>query len=102
MDRRDFMKTGALAASDIFLSQSGFAQPTPVQRIAVRLQAPVSMKTRLAVRELCSGLHMLNRAWEISETTDDERAGMLLTLIIEPSAFKGAEDYEISSTKSGV
>ncbi len=102
MDRRDFMKAGALAASNIFLPQSGFAQLIPVQRIGVRLQAPVSMKTRLAVRELCSGLHMLNRAWEVGEATDDERSGMQFTLIIEPSAFKGAEEYEISSTKSGV
>src|SRR5271170_1566775 len=100
MDRRDFMKAGALAASDMFLSQGGFAQLTPVQRIGVRLHAPVSMKTRLALRELCSGLHMLNRAWEVGEATDDERAGIQLTLTIEPSAFKGAEEYEIASTKS--
>ena len=101
MDRRDFMKAGTLAASNMFLSQSGFAQITSVERIGVRLQTPVSMKTRLAVRELCSGLRMLNKAWDVGESREEERVGIQLTLTIEPSAIKGAEEYEISLTKTG-
>jgi len=73
MDRRDFIKTGAVAASGLLLSQSGLAQLNPVKRIAVRLLAPESMKTRLAVRELCNGLHTLNGVWEVAETKDDAK-----------------------------
>jgi hypothetical protein len=102
MDRRSFIKAGALtAASGLLLPQSSFAQLSPIKRIAVRLQAPESMKTRLAVRELCSGLHMLNGTWEIAETRDDERDGAQLTLAIDASAFKSAEDYDISARANG-
>ena len=97
MDRREFMKTSTLAAaSSIFLPQGSFAQS--VKQIGIRLRAPESMKTRLAITELCSGLHALNKTWEVHESAD-ERNGFQLTLAIEASSFKGAEDYEISLDK---
>lgn len=101
MDRRDFMKTGAVAASSLLLPQSSLAQVNPIKRIAIRLQAPESMKTRLAVRELSSGLHMLNGAWTVAETKDGTGDGEQITLAIDRSAFKGAEDYEISTAAGG-
>jgi hypothetical protein len=101
MDRREFLKTSTVAAaSGIFLPGSSIAQLAPVRRIGVRLQAPESLKTRLAVNELCSGLHMLNRAWEIHQTTDGKN-GFDLTLSIDASTFKGVEDYEIAAVSNG-
>ena len=101
MDRRDFMKTSALAAaSGLFLPPSGFAQLAPASQIGIHLMAPESMKTRLAVNELRAGLTMLNRSWEFNETAD-ERNGLQLTLMIEASSFRGAEDYEISAMNAG-
>src|SRR5258708_2140366 len=102
MDRRDFIKASALtAATPLLLPHHAFAQVTPTKRISIRLQAHESIKTRLAVRELCSGLHLLNGSWDVAETQDDERNGARLTLAIEKSAFKGAEDYAISSVNNG-
>ncbi len=101
MDRREFLKTSTIAAtSGAFLPGSSIAQLAPVRRIGVRLQAPESLKTRLAVNELCSGLHTLNGTWEIHQTTDRQN-GLELTLSIDASAFKGAEDYEISAVSKG-
>jgi hypothetical protein len=101
MDRRDFIKTASLAASSLILPQPSPAQLTRAQRIAVRLEAPESMKTRLALRELSSRLHMLNGSWIITETRENRREGLQLTLAIDTSAFKSAEDYEISATAGG-
>jgi hypothetical protein len=97
MRRRDFMKTSALAAGGIFLPLSGFGQFATVKRIAIRLLAPRSARTKLAVSELCSGLHMLNHAWDVRETTENDPHGLQLTLIIQSSSFTGVEDYEISA-----
>ena len=59
------------------------------------------MKTStLAVNELRAGLTMLNRSWEFNETAD-ERNGQQLTLMIEASSFRGAEDYEMSAMNAG-
>jgi hypothetical protein len=103
MHRRDFMKTSALAvANGIFLPQSSFGQLATSKRIGVRLLAQESIKTRLAVNELCSGLRMLNAAWELRETADDEPNSLQFTLSIEDAAFKGAEDYEISVVAGGI
>jgi hypothetical protein len=103
MRRRDFMKTSAFAvAGGIFLPQSGFGQLTTVTRIGVRLQARESARTRLAVNELCSGLHRLNGTWDVREIVEDERNGVQLTLSIDSSSFKGPEDYEISAAARGV
>lgn len=103
MLRRNFMKTGALAVTgSMLLPQRSFGELTTAKRIGVRLLAPESPKTRLAVNELLSGLHILNRTWDVCEITEDERNGVQLALSIERSAFKGAEDYEISAVPQGI
>jgi hypothetical protein len=102
VDRRDFMKTSALTAGGLFLPHSGLGQLATVKQIRVRLLAPRSVRTRLAVSELCSGLHMLNRAWEVRETAENDPSGLQLTLSIENASFKGSEDYEISVVEQGI
>ncbi len=102
MRRRDFMKTSALAAGGMFLPQSGFGQLAAVKQISVRLLAPRSARTRLAVNELCSGLHRLNNAWETRETAENDPHGLQLTLSIESASFKGSEDYEISVAEQSI
>jgi hypothetical protein len=102
MRRRDFMKTSALAAGGMFMPLSGFGQLTTDERIGIRLQAPESARTRLAVDELRSGLHALNGTWDVREIVEDERQGVQLTLSIDSSSFKGPEDYEISAVQQGI
>jgi hypothetical protein len=101
MDRREFLKTSTIAAaSGMLLPQNSNEQLALVRRIGIRLQAPESLKTRLAVNELRSGLHMLNGTWEIHQTTDGQN-GFELMLSIDASAFRGAEDYEIAAVNKG-
>ncbi len=102
MDRRDFMKTSVLTAGGLLVPHSGFGQLAAVKQIRVRLLAPSSVRTRLAVSELCSGLHMLNHAWEASETAENDTRGLELTLSIENAFFKGSEDYEISVVEQSI
>jgi len=102
MDRRDFMKTSTLTAGGLFLPHSGFGQLAAVEQIRVRLLAPRSLRTRLAVSELCSGLHTLNHAWEVRETAENDARGLQLTLSIENASFKGSEDYEISVVEQSI
>jgi hypothetical protein len=102
MHRRDFMKTSVLAAGGMFLPQSGFGQLATAKQIGVRLLAPRSARTRLAVTELCCGLHMLNKAWEVRETAENDPRGLQLTLSIESASFKGLEDYEISIAEQSI
>ncbi len=102
MDRRDFVKTSALTAGGLFLPHSGFGQLAAVEQIRVRLLAPRSLRTRLAVSELCSGLHILNNAWEVRETAENDSRGLQLTLSIESASFKGSEDYEISVVEQSI
>src|SRR5271163_472329 len=102
MDRRDFMKTSTLTAGGLFLPHSGFGQLAAVEQIRVRLLAPRSLRTRLAVSELCSGLHILNNAWEVRETAENDPRGLQLTLSIESASFKGSEDYEISVVEQSI
>jgi hypothetical protein len=90
------MKTSALAAGGMFMPLSGFGQLSTVKQITVRLLAPISARTRLAVNELYSGLHMLNPAWEVRETTENTPRGVQLMLSIEEASFKDLDDYEIS------
>jgi hypothetical protein len=102
MRRRDFMKTSVLTAGGLFLPFSGFGQLAAVKQIGVRLLAVRSVRTRLAVSELCSGLHVLNNAWEVSETAENDPRSLELTLSIESASFKGSEDYEISVAEQGI
>lgn len=100
--RRDFMKTSALAAGGMFMPLSGFGQLSTVKQITVRLLAPISARTRLAVNELYSGLHMLNPAWEVRETTENTPRGVQLMLSIEEASFKDLDDYEISVVERAI
>ncbi len=103
MDRRDFLKTAALASANSILDRSSAsAQILRPIRIAIQTQAPDSFKTRLAARELKSGLLMINPGMEVTHTTEDPGANAtLLRLAIDASSFKGAEEYEIAASGNG-
>jgi hypothetical protein len=103
MDRRDFLKTTALASANSLLDHSrASAQIMGSVRVAIRTQASDSPKTRLAARELKSGLLTLNPAAEVINTTDNTGANRtVLALAIDGSGFKGAEEYEISASGNG-
>ena len=100
MDRRDFIKASAIASASSLMPQaSANAQQLRPRRITVRNQAADSVKTRLAARELLSGLRMLNSAAQIDIASDAPTADALqLTLQIDASRFKQSEEYEISSS----
>jgi hypothetical protein len=71
-------------------------------RVAIRTQAPDSLKTRLAARELKSGLLTLNPTAEVVTTTEEAGAHItLLTLTIDGSSLKGEEEYEIAASRNG-
>jgi hypothetical protein len=101
IDRRDFLRVSALASTSVLIPGYSSAQVRPKQ-ITIRTLAADSPKTRLATRELLSGLHMLLAAIEVTQTSDDGVAGAtLLTLTLDASRFKGSEDYEISASGNG-
>ncbi len=76
MDRRDFLKASAVAsASSLIPNTSANAQRLRPQRITLRNQAPDSVKTRLATRELLSGLRMLKSAPQIDIGGDTSAGG---------------------------
>ncbi len=103
MDRRDFLKTAALASANSILDRSSAsAQILRPTRIAIQTLASDSFKTRLAARELKSGLLMINLGVEVTHTTEDPGANAtLLRLAIDASSFKGAEEYEIAASGNG-
>lgn len=103
MDRRDFLKTTALASAGSLIDPNrASAQLVGEPRIAIRTQAPDSLKTRLAARELKSGLLMLNPATEVLTTNEEAGAHVtLLTLTIDGSSLKGDEEYEIAASRNG-
>jgi len=104
MDRRVFLKTTALASASSLLDHSrASAQIMGSFTVAIRTHAHDSPKTRLASRELKSGLLMLNPAAEVMNTTDNRAANhTLLALTIDGAGFKGAEEYEIAASGNGV
>lgn len=101
MDRRDFLKASAIAsASSLLTHLPADAQRVRPQRIAIRNQAVDSVKTRLAARELLSGLRMLNAAPQIIPASEDISADtVMLTLQLDPSRFKKSEEYEIAASE---
>jgi hypothetical protein len=107
MDRRDFLKTSVLAsASSLLATRYAGAQIVRPGLIAIHAQAPDTLKTRLAVRELLTGLRMLNPAFEVRQTNGEEAASVLLTLTIDASRFRapeqqGQKEYEIAALTSG-
>ena len=103
MDRRDFLKAAALASANGILDNNrASAQTAPHAKIAIRALAPDNLKTRLAARELKTGLLMLDPGMDVSRTTEELGANAtILTLAIDASSFKGAEDYEIAALGNG-
>jgi hypothetical protein len=103
MDRREFLKISALASTGRFILPKGdSAQTAEAKPVAIRTLAPASLKSRLATRELMSGLRMLNGLLEVTETADDRITNStLLTLIIDVERFKASEDYEIAVAING-
>jgi hypothetical protein len=102
IDRREFLKAGALASAAGLLSRSNASAQVGRKQIAIRPLAADSLKTRLATRELLSGLRMLHAATEVKQTSDDSVANAtFLTLTLDPSRFKVNEDYEISASGDG-
>jgi hypothetical protein len=103
IDRRDFMKTTALvsAGSAMGISQVSAEQDLEAKVITIRSQAPNTSKTRHAVRELSTGLHMLNPSLDVKGGSEAIPGAILLDLKIEPSQFKGVEEYAIARTNNG-
>ncbi|MHB1937005.1 MAG: hypothetical protein ACYCOR_10520 [Acidobacteriaceae bacterium] len=104
MDRRDFLKVGAIASAGSLISHSAAnAQRIRPQRIAIRNQAVDSIKTRLAARELLSGLRMLHAAPQVTHATERTAEDtVLLTLQVDPSRFRNHEQYETSTAGQNV
>lgn len=102
IDRREFMKVSALASAGSVLSRRGASAQLGPSQVAIRTLAADNLKTRLAARELLSGLRMLGAATEVKLTSDADVAGAtLLTLDLDPLRFKGNQDYEISASGNG-
>jgi len=103
MDRRDFLKAGALvSASSLFEPGYVAAEAAGRNRIAIRLGTTETVKTRLAARELLSGLRKLFAGSEVTSTSGSSPvSGIALALKVEGSRFKGTEDYEITRTTEG-
>jgi hypothetical protein len=103
MNRRDFLKTSALASvSGYLMPNMATAQILTPKLISIQVKAPDTLKTRLAARELESGLRSLDAGFEVKQTVGDLATfSVVLTLAIEASRFKGAEEYEIAPSSNG-
>lgn len=103
MDRRDFLKTTAIVSTGTWLDRVyGFQQISWPKRIAIRTHVADTVKTRLAARELESGLSVLNPAVEITNADGGGATNpTLLMLTIDASRHKSAEEYEIAATDRG-
>jgi hypothetical protein len=103
IDRRDFLKASALVTAGGLLGPSyASSQLTGHKRIAIRNLSADSVKTRLAARELESGLRRLSSTGEVTRTTESSPASAVeLTLTVDGSRFKGWEDYEIARSSGG-
>lgn len=103
MDRRDFMKSGAMiAARSLVETQYGIAQAFHPRRILVQTKAPSCKQTRLAAQELLSNLRSLHTSTTVLQSTGDHLPeDVLLDLMIDRNSFKGDEDYEIRASYHG-
>lgn len=100
IDRRDFLKAGALAATGSLLAHGQKAQTIgTLRRITIESNAPNGIRTRLAATELIAGLRALGVAPEVAMIDEDHaRIGNVhCILTIDPARFKGLEEYEISA-----
>jgi hypothetical protein len=100
IDRRDFLKAGALAATGTLLAR-GQAQRTvgSLRLITLESQAPETPRARLAATELKAWLLALQAAPEVAlvDETRSRVGNIHCILAIEPARFKGHEDYEIAA-----
>ncbi len=101
MDRRHFLKASAM------FSAGGLLGSNPIQshgdgakKITIRTLSLDGVKTRLAARELLSGLRALKSPGIIVETAESGTA-FEITLTVDASRFKQTEDYEIARTSRG-
>lgn len=96
IDRRDFLKAGALVSAGSLLAPDyAAAQIAGHARIAIRTMAASSIKTRLAAREPVTGLRTLRVAGEVTQGTETASGGaIVLTLAVDSARFKGPEEYE--------
>lgn len=103
MDRRDFIKSSALAtAASMLPSRFAGAQTAHPQRILIQTHALGSNKVRLAERELLSGLRSLNSAPEIRQSSESSRPGdLVLVLNLDRDSFRGDQQYEIAASPAG-
>jgi hypothetical protein len=103
IDRRDFLKASALASASGMLGLNhALGQSIKPSRVAIRSQVADSTKTRLAARELQTGLHLLYPTLEVRADAGDASAGItVLTLSIDRAAFKNNEEYEITASTLG-
>ena len=101
MDRREFLKTSAMfSARGLMGSNSIQLHGEDAKQITIRTLSADGAKTRLAVRELLSGLRALKSPGIIVEATDGGTA-LEITLTVDASRFKQTENYEIARTSRG-
>jgi hypothetical protein len=104
IDRREFLKTSALAAASTLLSPGNAAYASgKLRRITIQSKAPQGFKTKLAELELFRGLTSLNRATEILLTGEPQsvEGAAHLVLTIDAPAFQGQEEYKIEADERG-
>jgi hypothetical protein len=102
IDRREFLKTGAMvSASGMLACSSAIANSELATRIAIRTLSADGIKTRLAARELLSGLRALKLPGIVVDTTESS-AAIEIALTVDASRFKQTEEYEIVRSSRGV
>jgi hypothetical protein len=100
IDRRDFLKAGAMAATGTLLARAQKTQTKGTLRwVSIENNAPDGVKSRLAATELSAGLKALRVVPEVSMVNEEHpREGNVhFVLSVEPGRFKGHEEYEISA-----
>lgn len=102
MDRRDFLKTSAMVSAGSLLGSSpAKVHSADAKRVAIRTLSADGVKTRLAARELLSGLRALKSPAVTFETTESGTA-FEIALSVDVSRFKQAEEYEIARAGRGL
>ena len=101
MNRRAFLRTISYAAAGSNVPAGMKAQIGSDSPIAIGLKAPETWKTKLAIRELRSGLHQLNRSWRIVDDSNRATSAIRLDLSIDPSLSGGSEAYLIAVGQDG-
>ncbi len=100
LDRRDFLKAGALAATGSLLAHGEALRTVDaLRRITVECTAPDGFRTRLAAIELADGLRAIKAAPEVAlvDEAHAREGNIHFTLTIEADRFKGPEEYEIKA-----